>query len=76
MAISFSFLFLRREQGQARREWKPLKVTKGGRAVKLALVASYFSSVLFSAVSPFFAGFLGELCRLKILLDLRQGQTF
>src|SRR6476620_9721031 len=36
MAISFSFLFHRRAQAQALREWKLLKVTKGGRAVKQA----------------------------------------
>jgi hypothetical protein len=49
MAISFSFLFLRRvrisncaanfagNQGQALREWKLLKVTKGAGAVKPAI---------------------------------------
>src|SRR3984893_18730185 len=36
IAIRFSFLFLRREHKQGRREWKPLKVTKGDRSVKSA----------------------------------------
>src|SRR6185312_15959551 len=40
MAISFSFLFHRREPAHALRGWKLLKVTKGGRAVKQARIAS------------------------------------